>query len=70
MSSLDLPVTGKRNTQPRPATKLRRPLPTRWISTLTLASLLLAWWLVTAAGWIEPPVARFNFQKMPGPPET
>ncbi len=54
MSSLDLPVTGKRNTQPRPATKLRRPLPTRWISTLTLASLLLAWWLVTAAGWIEP----------------
>lgn len=54
MSSLDLPVTGKRNTQPRPATKLRRPLPTRWISTLTLASLLLAWWLVTAVGWIEP----------------
>ncbi len=54
MSSLDLPVAGKRNTQPRPATKLRRPLPTRWISTLTLTSLLLAWWLVTAAGWIEP----------------
>ncbi|MDI9777364.1 taurine ABC transporter permease TauC, partial [Pseudomonas putida] len=32
----------------------RRPLSTRWISTLTLVSLLLAWWLVTAAGWIEP----------------
>ncbi|WP_063914449.1 taurine ABC transporter permease TauC [Pseudomonas sp. p21] len=54
MSSLDLPVTGKRNAQHRPAATLRRPLPTRWISTLTLASLLLAWWLVTAAGWIEP----------------
>lgn len=54
MSSLDLPVTGKRNAQHRPAAQLRRPLPTRWISTLTLASLLLAWWLVTAAGWIEP----------------
>ncbi|RCL28090.1 taurine ABC transporter permease TauC [Pseudomonas sp. AFG_SD02_1510_Pfu_092] len=54
MSSLDLPVAGKRNARPRPAATLRRPLPTRWISTLTLASLLLAWWLVTAAGWIEP----------------
>lgn len=34
--------------------KTRKPLPTRWISALTLASLLLVWWLVTAAGWIEP----------------
>lgn len=54
MSSLDLPVAGKHDTQARPAAKLRRPLSTRWISTLTLTSLLLAWWLVTAAGWIEP----------------
>ncbi|WP_087501905.1 taurine ABC transporter permease TauC [Pseudomonas sp. SID14000] len=54
MSSLDLPVAGKRNAQPRPTARLRRPLPTRWISILSLASLLLAWWLVTAAGWIEP----------------
>ncbi|MBA6133939.1 MULTISPECIES: taurine ABC transporter permease TauC [Pseudomonas] len=54
MSSLDLPVTGKHDAQPRPAIKLRRPRSTRWISTLTLASLLLAWWLVTAAGWVEP----------------
>lgn len=50
MSSLDLPVAGKHTAQTRPAAKLRRPLSTRWISTLTLASLLLVWWLVTAAG--------------------
>jgi len=54
MTSLDLPGAGKHDTQARPAAKLRRPLSTRWISTLTLASLLLVWWLVTAAGWVEP----------------
>ncbi|MCE3288216.1 MAG: glutathione-dependent formaldehyde-activating [Caulobacter sp.] len=27
-------------------------------------------YLSEAAGWIEPPTARFNFPKMPGPPET
>ncbi|MFG0753178.1 taurine ABC transporter permease TauC [Pseudomonas sp. TYF_14] len=54
MSSLDLPVAGKHDAQTRPAATLRRPLSTRWISTLTLASLLLVWWLVTAAGWVEP----------------
>lgn len=54
MSSLDLPVASKRDSQARPVEKARRQLSTRWISTLTLASLLLVWWLVTAAGWIEP----------------
>jgi len=54
MSSLDLPVAGKQNAQTRPVENPRRQLSTRWISTLTLASLLLVWWLVTAAGWIEP----------------
>ncbi len=54
MSSLDLPVAGKHNAQTRPAAKQRRPLSTRWISALTMVSLLLVWWLVTAAGWIEP----------------
>ncbi|MBC3466843.1 taurine ABC transporter permease TauC [Pseudomonas sp. RW10S2] len=54
MSSLDLPVAGKTDTRTASAVKTRRPLPTRWISVLTLASLLLVWWLVTAAGWVEP----------------
>ncbi|WP_411383601.1 taurine ABC transporter permease TauC [Pseudomonas sp. L7] len=54
MSSLDLPVAGKTDTRTASAVKTRRPLPTRWISALTLASLLLVWWLVTAAGWVEP----------------
>ncbi|MFV3404207.1 MULTISPECIES: taurine ABC transporter permease TauC [Pseudomonas] len=54
MSSLDLPVAGKRDTHSRPTLKVRRHLPTRWISALTLAALVSAWWLVTAAGWIEP----------------
>lgn len=54
MSSLDLTAADKPVARPTPTVKVRRPLPTRWISALTLASLLLAWWLVTAAGWIEP----------------
>ncbi|WP_338799045.1 taurine ABC transporter permease TauC [Pseudomonas monteilii] len=54
MSSLDLPVAGKHDTQTRPVATARRQRSTRWISTLTLTSLLLVWWLVTAAGWIEP----------------
>lgn len=54
MSSLDLTAADKPVARPTPTVKVRRPLPTRWISALTLASLLLAWWLVTAAGWVEP----------------
>ncbi|WP_317847705.1 taurine ABC transporter permease TauC [Pseudomonas sp. HTZ2] len=54
MSSLDLTAADKPVARPTPTAKVRRPLPTRWISALTLASLLLAWWLVTAAGWVEP----------------
>lgn len=54
MSSLDLPVAGKTDTPAASANKTRSPLPTRWISALTLGSLLLVWWLVTAAGWVEP----------------
>ncbi|MCX5508116.1 taurine ABC transporter permease TauC [Pseudomonas sp. BJa3] len=54
MSSIELPATAKRPPRTTPVVKTRKPLPTRWISALTLASLLLVWWLVTAAGWIEP----------------
>jgi taurine transport system permease protein len=54
MSSLELPVAGKPTRQSKPVIKLRRPLPTRWISALTLTALLALWWLVTAAGWVEP----------------
>lgn len=54
MSSLDLPVAAKPATPSSSSIKLRRSLSTRWISVLTLATLLLAWWAVTAAEWIEP----------------
>jgi taurine transport system permease protein len=54
MSSLELPVAGKPTRQSKPVIKLRRSLPTRWISALTLTALLVLWWLVTAAGWVEP----------------
>ncbi|MHC6223392.1 taurine ABC transporter permease TauC [Pseudomonas sp. X10] len=54
MSSLDLPVASKTGTKQPSAPQPRRTLGTRWISALTLATLLLAWWLVTAAGWVEP----------------
>ena len=36
---------------PRPA---KRSLSTRWISVLTLLTLIATWWAVTAAGLIEP----------------
>ena len=54
MNCLDLPLRSHLATRSTPALRSRRALPTRWISVLTLASLLLAWWLVTAAGWVEP----------------
>ncbi|WP_295481234.1 taurine ABC transporter permease TauC [uncultured Pseudomonas sp.] len=54
MNTLELPVTGKAHASASPTVNPRRALSTRWISALTLASLLLAWWLVTAAGWVEP----------------
>ena len=54
MSSIELPATTKQAQRTPPVVKPRKPLSTRWISTLTLATLLLGWWLVTAAGWIEP----------------
>ncbi|MBV4538523.1 taurine ABC transporter permease TauC [Pseudomonas urmiensis] len=54
MSSLELPVAGKPTRQSKSVIKLRRSLPTRWISALTLTALLVLWWLVTAAGWVEP----------------
>ena len=54
MSSLDLPVIDKAAAAKPAASAPPRSLSTRWISALTLASLLALWWLVTAAGWIEP----------------
>jgi taurine transport system permease protein len=54
MSSLDLPVIDKPVAAKPAAIAPPRSLGTRWISTLTLASLLALWWLVTAAGWVEP----------------
>lgn len=54
MSSLELPVATAHAPKPGPVAKPRRALPTRWISALTLLTLLLAWWLVTAIGLIEP----------------
>ncbi|WP_459207159.1 taurine ABC transporter permease TauC [Pseudomonas sp. MLB6B] len=54
MSGLELPVADAADTLPATAPRERRGLPTRWISVLTVAALLAGWWLVTAAGWVEP----------------
>ncbi|WP_442111458.1 taurine ABC transporter permease TauC [Pseudomonas sp. NUPR-001] len=54
MSSLDLPVAAKQRSPSTSAAVTPRSLSTRWISGLTLAALLLLWWAVTAAEWIEP----------------
>ncbi|MCW2269179.1 taurine ABC transporter permease TauC [Pseudomonas sp. JUb96] len=53
MSSLNV-VAAKHSAPAHAPTPLRRPLTTRLISGLTLATLLLVWWAVTAAEWIEP----------------
>ncbi len=53
MSSYEIPATASRETGSRPL-PARRNLSTRWISVLTLASLLALWWAVTASGLVEP----------------
>lgn len=51
MSTVELPLAANpANLKPLP----RKPLSTRWISALTLTSLLLMWWAVTAAELVEP----------------
>lgn len=52
MSSLDLSLASKATATV--AARPHRPLSTLSISLLTLATLLFAWWAVTAAGLIEP----------------
>lgn len=52
MSSYEIPV-GKAAEAPV-ATPGKWRISTRWISSLTLAAVLLLWWAVTAAGLIEP----------------
>ncbi|ATR85261.1 taurine ABC transporter permease [Pseudomonas sp. HLS-6] len=54
MSSLDVPLAAKAAKPLARTTAARRSLSTRWISGLTLISLLAVWWAVTAAEWIEP----------------
>lgn len=54
MSSLDVPLAAKAAKPLAHTTAARRSLSTRWISGLTLISLLAVWWAVTAAEWIEP----------------
>lgn len=54
MSSLDVPLAAKAAKPLARTTAARRSLSTRWISGLTLISLLAIWWAVTAAEWIEP----------------
>ncbi|AMB86618.1 taurine ABC transporter permease [Pseudomonas agarici] len=51
MSSYELPVAV---TVKPTAPVVRRSLSTRWISVLTLLTLVLLWWAVTAFGVIEP----------------
>ncbi|WP_313738379.1 taurine ABC transporter permease TauC [Pseudomonas sp.] len=54
MNSLELPLADAADALQPAAPHARRSLPTRWISVLTVLALLASWWLVTAAGWVEP----------------
>ena len=56
MSTYEIPAASAKTsspTSPLPL-RLRRSLGTRWISVLTLVSLITLWWAVTATGLIEP----------------
>ena len=53
MSSYELPATASKAVAPV-VIPVRRSLSTRWISVLTLVTLLALWWAVTATGLIEP----------------
>ncbi|WPP00133.1 taurine ABC transporter permease TauC [Pseudomonas sp. HR96] len=52
MSSYQIPVS--KAAQAPAAARGKWRIGTRWISTLTLAAVLLLWWAVTAGGLIEP----------------
>ncbi|NWD92456.1 taurine ABC transporter permease, partial [Pseudomonas sp. K5002] len=53
MSSYELPATATKPAS-KPVVPVRRSLSTRWISVLTLVTLVAIWWAVTASGLIEP----------------
>ncbi|AZP69981.1 hypothetical protein EJJ20_05495 [Pseudomonas poae] len=53
MSSYELPATAAKPVV-HAVIPVRRSLSTRWISVLTLVTLLALWWAVTATGLIEP----------------
>ncbi|WP_010168923.1 taurine ABC transporter permease TauC [Pseudomonas sp. PAMC 25886] len=53
MSSYELPATAAKPVT-KPVVPVRRSLSTRWISVLTLVTLVAIWWAVTASGLIEP----------------
>ena len=53
MSSYEA-VTGAPVAVPHAPRPVKRSLSTRWISVLTLVTLIAVWWAVTAGGWIEP----------------
>ncbi|MDU9026387.1 taurine ABC transporter permease TauC [Pseudomonas mediterranea] len=54
MSSYEIPAVASETLARDPARRFRRPVSTRWISGLTLITLLVLWWVVTASGLVEP----------------
>jgi taurine transport system permease protein len=54
MSSYEIPAVASETLARDPARRFRRPMSTRWISGLTLITLLVLWWVVTASGLVEP----------------
>ncbi|UVL84254.1 taurine ABC transporter permease TauC [Pseudomonas sp. B21-028] len=54
MSSYEIPAVANEILTSDPARRFRRSVSTRWISGLTLITLLVLWWAVTASGLVEP----------------
>ncbi|TWC11613.1 MULTISPECIES: taurine ABC transporter permease TauC [unclassified Pseudomonas] len=54
MSSYEIPAVASETLARDPARRFRRPVSTRWISGLTLITLLVLWWVVTVSGLVEP----------------
>ncbi|CDF97157.1 MULTISPECIES: taurine ABC transporter permease TauC [unclassified Pseudomonas] len=54
MSSYEIPAVASEPLTGKPARRFRHPLSTRRISGLTLITLLVLWWAMTASGLVEP----------------
>ena len=64
MSSYELTSNQASVAVPHAPRPIKRSLSTRWISVLTLITLIALWWAVTAAGFARTALPRFSAPKV------